>query len=51
MADTVERARSIGLDELILAWPGFLQEEGAEIQVDVFRTVSREVVDDGDLKS
>jgi hypothetical protein len=40
----VEHARSIGLDELILAWPGLLQEEGAEAQLDVFRTVSRELV-------
>ncbi len=40
----VERARSIGLDDLILAWPGFLQEEGGEAQIDVFRTVSREFV-------
>lgn len=40
----VERARTIGLDELILAWPGFLQEEGAAAQVEVFQTVSRDVV-------
>jgi len=43
-AAIVERSRSIGLDELILAWPGFLQEEGAEDQIDVFRTVSHELV-------
>jgi hypothetical protein len=43
-AAIVERARSIGLDELVLAWPGFLQEEGAEAQIDVFRTVSHELV-------
>lgn len=40
----VERARSIGLDELILAWPGFLQEEGAEAQIEVFQAVSHQVM-------
>lgn len=40
----VERARSIGLDELILAWPGFLQEEGAEAQIEMFRKVSHDLV-------
>lgn len=44
-AAIVECARTIGLDELVLAWPGFLQEDGAEAQIDVFRTVSHEVVD------
>lgn len=43
-AAIVERARVIGLDELIVAWPGFLQEEGAEEQLDVFRRVSQDLL-------
>jgi hypothetical protein len=43
-AAIVEHARSIGLHELIVAWSGFLQEAGADAQIDVFRTVSREFV-------
>ena len=39
-----DRARTAGLDELLLAWPGFLQRTGAEDQLDVMRRVAADLI-------
>jgi alkanesulfonate monooxygenase SsuD/methylene tetrahydromethanopterin reductase-like flavin-dependent oxidoreductase (luciferase family) len=44
--EVVARGRSTGLDELLFAWPGFLQESGTAAQLEVMRRVAADVLPD-----